>query len=271
MKQKKVTFRLFLNKTLSPKNEIYYPVYFRITFNRQNTKIPDVLFNDHTLYWSKEELEAFENGFYSEKTRVVVDQVKQSMQFYEDVIRYEVQKNEEDYSIIGLAERARFYRQSFRNTFEEKLAYLKSMEVNIVRDPSSKGEAVSNFLGFPDEIEKHKDKLSKTFQRMQELATLLDLYGMPYYNEKLSNSFFADTVYYWEIKTGMREFQDFLLRYFDGKRDINEDYLNDRFENETPEHRYLLPIYRSLPPTADYKDLYFSLIKGHLQFLLHKV
>jgi hypothetical protein len=267
MKQKKVTFKLFLNKNLTPQNEKYYPVYFRITYNRQNTKIPDVLVNDHTLYWSEEDLDAFERGFYSDKTREVADMVKESIQFYEDIIRYEARKVGEDYSVIGLAERARFYRQSFRKGFEEQLSYLAKMEVHILQQKGGTNGNQSN-AGLIENIKKHKTKLSASFIRMQELSILIDLYSMPQYNLKYADSFFADTIYYWEMKTGMAEFEDFIDRYFGDKVEIDEQYLDDRFQHDTPERRHLRPLLVNLPPSQNYKDLYANMIATHLQSIL---
>ena len=267
MKQKKVTFKLFLNKNLTPQKEKYYPVYFRITYNRQNTKIPDVLVNDHTLYWSEEDLDAFERGFYSDKTREVANLVKESMQFYEDIIRYEAKKVGEDYSVIGLAERARFYRQSFRESFEEQLSYLAKMEEHILQQDDGASRDRGN-SGLIKNIEKYKAKLSASFMRMQELSLLIDLYSMPQYNLKYADSFFADTIYYWEMKTGKEEFKDFVDRYFGDKVEIDEHYLEERFKHDTPERRHLQPLYVSLPPNINYKGLYVNMIATHLQSIL---
>jgi hypothetical protein len=269
MKQKKVTFKLFLNKNLTPQNEKYYPVYFRITYNRQNTKIPDVLVNDHTLYWSEEDLDAFERGFYSDKTREVADMVKESMQFYEDIIRYEAKKGGEEYSVIGLAERARFYRQSFRKSFEEQLSYLVKMEAHVLQQ----GDKVAGKGGIGkllQGIEEHKTKLSSSFTRMQELAILIDLYSMPQYNLKYTDSFFADTIYYWEMKTGMAEFEEFINRYFGSKAEIDEHYLEERFKHDTPERRHLQLLYNHFPPQSDHKTLYINIVSTHLQSILAK-
>lgn len=267
MKQKKVTFKLFLNKNLTPQNEKYYPVYFRITYNRQNTKIPDVLVNDHTLYWSEEDLDAFERGFYSDKTREVADMVKESMQFYEDIIRYEAKKVGEEYSVIGLAERARFYRQSFRKSFEEQLSYLAKMEVHVLQQ-GNKANGKRDKGSLLQNIAKQKSKLSASFIRMQELAILIDLYSMPQYNLKYTDSFFADTIYYWEMKTGMEAFEDFISRYFGNKMEIDEHYLEERFKHDTPERRHLQPLYNHFPPQSDHKTLYINILSTHLQSML---
>lgn len=267
MKQKKVTFKLFLNKSLTPQNEVYYPVYFRITYNRQNTKIPDVLINDHTLYWSDEDLDAFERGFYSDKTREVVDLVKESMHFYEDIIRYEAKKNSEDYSVIGLAERARFYRQSFRGSFEKQLSYCTKMEAQVIRaNATTTGNQSLNDL--VSNIYKFRNEMSAPLMRMQELAILLDLYSMPQYNLMFTDSFFADTVYYWELKTGIKEFEGFINNYFGDKQDIDEHYLNERLKEGTPESRYLQPVLISLPPQKAHKQLYINMVSTHLQSVL---
>lgn len=260
MKQKKVTFKLFLNKSLTPQNEKYYPVYFRITYNRQNTKISDVLFNDHTLFWSEEELDAFERGFYSGKTRQVAEMVKESMTFYEDVIRYEAEKAGEDYSVIGLAERAKFYRNSFLDSFNDQVSYFAKMEA-CVNDGASISALITTVRG-------HNSVLSTSFIRMQELSILLQLYLMPYYNLNLSDSFFTSSIYYWEMKAGMAEFKDFLARYFSNQASIDPSHLEERFQHNTPESRYLKPLYNSFPPQVVYEQLYFKMVKAHLQAIL---
>lgn len=262
MKRKKVTFKLFLNKALTPQKE-RYPVYFRITYNRQNTKIPDVLMNEHTLYWSQDDLDAFERGYYSEKTSQATDMVKQSMQFYEDIIRYEAKKYGDNYSIKGLADRARFFRKSFSESFEKQLSYLLDMENCLNRTAEKKMDSI-HLSHLHSVIEEKKEQLSRTFLRMLETSILLDLYAMPYYNQQYSYSFLADSIYHWTLNGGLQEFKDFVHRFFTDKSGLDESFLEERLSRNTPEQRYLKPLLQSTPPDSQLKEVYVGLLEQHL-------
>lgn len=267
-KAKKVSFKLFLNKSTSRKESGFHPVYLRITYNRQNTKVPDVLVNGRYLMWKEEDLEDFENDNITRVIRGHAKHLKKSLEFYENIIRHEDANEDDDYSVIGIADRARFYRKPIFDDFWMILRYMERLEYEYLF-AAGKIPFVYSEWSFSNKIEELKDLVSPGFKRMQELSLLLDLYNMFYYNGHLDDYIFGSTYYHWLIDDGMSRFSNFLADYFGPKAKLNESILEDFFSEPDPLSSTirLQEILTHLPPREEYQQLYISLLRNHCQKL----
>jgi len=98
-REKKITVKPFLNKTLksvgfTTDEDMYYPIYFLVTYNRRVTKFPA------PVHWHYPEDN--ENNLDED------ERVKDMVHKIEQVIRYEI-KQTYDYSITGLGKRLKVY------------------------------------------------------------------------------------------------------------------------------------------------------------------
>ncbi|MGH1433092.1 MAG: hypothetical protein ACRBG0_01395 [Lewinella sp.] len=264
-KARKVSFKLFLNKSASRKESGFHPVYLRITYNRQNTKVPDVLVNGRYLMWKEEDLEAFENDNITKVIRGHAKHLKKSLDFYENIIRYEDANEQDDYSVIGIADRARFFRTSIFPDFWMILEYLEQLEYESLFASGQINAKYPDWT-FPKKLEELGGLVSEGFKRMQELYALVILYDFDYYNDYKEDYIFGSTYYHWIIDDGLDRFKDFLTDYFGSKSRIDEDYLTDRLsdQKDMPSTDFHLKmILEHLPPKKEYQQLYINLLKNH--------
>ncbi|MCB0652173.1 MAG: hypothetical protein KDC85_12930 [Saprospiraceae bacterium] len=267
-KQKKISFSLFLNETLTPKKGGFYPVYLRITFKRQNTKIPDVLLNDHTLYWRKEDFEKFQKGDYSGSYRGEAQMVKESIEFYENIIRFEDAQDPENYSVSGLAERARFYRQNFSESLKKQIQYLFNLEAKSIKREGIEIKPL-NFFTLEGNIGKVENHLSESLKRLIETYSLVTVYLLFAHNFNEDDEF-SGTLYHWTIKNGVKNFSFFLDDYFGSRKKIDDSLLKNYFTERSSELKTIGKSLSVMPPDKNHKQLYLSVLSNHLEFILDR-
>ncbi len=266
-KPRKVSFKLFLNKALTPEKEGFYPVYLRITYKGQNTKVPDVLMNNTTLFWTEEDLSNFEKGKPSTGIRGNDQFLKSSLDFYEDIIRYEDPDSNDNYSIGGFAERVRFYRLPIYDDFLTQLSYYFNVEQALLYD-QDKIESKTSFEKLNEETKQIVPLLSPGLKRLIEAYLLVKLYGLDQYHEYQNDLWFGDTYYHWVIKDGMTPFKRFLADFFGDRQNINDDYLSTLLANNTPFKRELGNLLNILKPEKEFSKVYTALIKNHFELMI---
>ncbi|TXB63222.1 hypothetical protein [Phaeodactylibacter luteus] len=265
-KARKVSFKLFLHKTASREESGFYPVYLRITYNRQNTKVPDVLLDNHYLMWKEEDLENFQNNNMTPQIREQSKYLNRSLEFYEKIIRHEDPEGDEEYTVIGIGDRARFYRKNVINDLSFYLEYLEKLEFEQLFSAKQIPEVYPEWT-FPDKLIELKDKVSEGFKRLHELHALLSLYEMDYYNGYKTDYILGGTYYHWIIDGGMDRFKQFLNAYFGSKERLDERYLSETLsrEDKTIVERQLATVLEHLPPQEKYTPLYLSIITNHCE------
>jgi hypothetical protein len=265
-KARKVSFKLFLHKTASREESGFYPVYLRITYNRQNTKISDVLLNDHSLMWKEEDLENFQNKNMTPFIREQAQYLNRSLEFYENIIRHEDPDSDEDYTVVGIGDRARVYRKNVLSDLSFLLEYLERVEFEQLFSDQQIPEVYPEWA-FPDRIPELKERVSEGFKRLHELYALLSLYEMDYYNGYKTDYILGGTYYHWLIDDGMDRFKQFLNAYFGSKERLDERYLSETLsrEDKTIVERQLATVLEHLPPQEKYTPLYLSIITNHCE------
>ncbi len=270
-KQRKISFKLFLNKTLSPDDTGRYPVYLRITYKRQNTKIPDVFINHGVFVLTEEEFENFESGNQDRDFGEHEHFLHSSVKLYEDIIRYE-ESIDEDYSISGLAERARFYRTDVSSDLESQIVYFFNMEKR-VQFPKLEltKEEIFNIKTINDNWHKIKNLISTSLKRLIEAYLLSTLFNLYKYNLKQSDFWFGGSYYHFLLKGGLVEFKSFMVDYFGKKENIDEDYLHntllDTHKDFISKFGILL---NSIAFDKENQEVYHDLISDHLKAILEK-
>ncbi|KGE88595.1 MAG: hypothetical protein ACE362_08325 [Phaeodactylibacter xiamenensis] len=270
-KARKVSFKLFLHKTASREESGFYPVYLRITYNRQNTKVPDVLLNDHYLMWREEDLENFQENNMTPQIREQSKYLNRSLEFYEKIIRHEDPDNNEDYTVIGIGDRARVYRKNVLSDLSFLLEYLERVEFEQLFSARQIPEVYPEWA-FPDRILELKERVSEGFKRLHELYALLSLYEMDYYNGYKTDYILGGTYYHWLIDDGMDRFKQFLKAYFGSKQRLDETYLSGVLnrEDKTIVERQLANALEHLPPQEKYTPLYLSILANHCEKIANR-
>ncbi len=258
-KEKKIGFQLYLEKKASPRNKDFYPVYLRVTFKRQSTKLKHIFFDDYIQYWREEDLANWEKGAFKKIYKPELLAMQQSLDFFENIIRYEEAKNSENYSIIGIASRARMYRVQIDELLKEQIEMLAAIEIPLLNDSSGFSAKVKNPLDTEAIIEQAK-AISPALRTMIELHCLLYLYASDLFNTKI-NSDFVNTIYHFVVNPGVKDFKIFTENYFSKNADaLNFSALEHISASENVFHNEFTALSRAFPPKKDKAQTYLNLL-----------
>ncbi|KAA3623345.1 MAG: hypothetical protein DWQ02_24650 [Bacteroidetes bacterium] len=264
-KKRKISFKLFLNKTLTPERPGWYPVYLRITYKGQNTKVPDVLLNDVTLYWTQSDLDAYDRGERDGAIKGNAQFLDESLKFYEDIIRYE-ETFSEDYTISGLAKRAGFFRLLMIKDLESKIGFLFNLELTVLNQKQSLPKHSSFSIKFlNDNYRNLKSLFSPALNRLIETYILVYLYNLHYYHNFHNDIWYNGTYYHWVIKGGIDQFKGFMEDFFGERKRIDDNYLKeDLLANDSATQREMGILINSIKPDIDFQSIYLSIISDLL-------
>ncbi|MEO0683647.1 MAG: hypothetical protein AAFY76_01020 [Cyanobacteria bacterium J06649_11] len=234
----------------------------RITFLSQNTKLKNVLYyhteeNGLALYWTKEEFEKWENGESSKNINLYREDIRTSMKFYESIVRYEYEMYTENYSILGLADRANHYRKDVAKAIFDRIKYYIALQIKLSDD--IKPYEFPKLLNHPNYLIDYLSDQS-LFRVTEPIQTLCELYVLMKLNELTSRRIdvdFGNTLFDFIVQDGIKQFNEFVDQYFS-----NEDIHNiDAFD----EHRRNAKILKSLfPPRREQSLIYKDLLVQHL-------
>ena len=136
-KEKKISFKYYLNKTLKPllnedKEEEKYPIYIRITFNRKQTRVKLMLPGLDSLYWSENTLE----NFLAKKERGGIDsmgiRILKQEKLLEKIIRAKYDREQSEFSFEGVGEELAFVTGKVMPILHGEASYLFESELKII-------------------------------------------------------------------------------------------------------------------------------------------
>ncbi len=94
-----------------------YPVYVRVIFDSQNSRMRPAMHAD--IYWTKEQLENFKQGHLKDdQMRQEAKILKESEEIIEFVIR-SIDEKVEDFKFSGVTDRVRFFQQPLLGLLED--------------------------------------------------------------------------------------------------------------------------------------------------------
>ena len=266
-KKKKISFKLFLHKASPSKDGARYPLHLRVTYNRQNTKVSDIIFNYHSLLWDEDDLARFNKGDWSGAFKKEANQVTQALYLYEKIIRYE-ESFTKNYSISGLVKRVRFYRYFMIDEFNSLISHFLNMEQDALTGDSLSENRMPLSLNL---LNNYWDKfltfeLSETSKRMIETYSLVYLFESPNchdFNDK--NNQYIGTNFHWIIGGGFHLFEKFLHDYFGERKHINESEIKNIIYPKDGVNSGITTLMKRNPPNKKYLSVYLTLLKNHLK------
>ncbi len=229
MNEKKVTVSVFLNKRLKPvflHEKKAYPIYVRVVYDRNNTQFPinlkgffedraykkigGQIIGENDRYATESQFDQIEKGLYTSslESDFRVPAIVVITRRIEDIVRFEIQKFKERFSLKGLGSRVDFFFQGAidvmdQNLTEDLISFLSQSEYWEFAKPLKRSEPFyRNYDHVCDPILNGFFKLPDDFYIKIEAFFLLAAAGDKYRD--------LNSVYFWHLNDGKKQFESFL-------------------------------------------------------------
>lgn len=271
-KQKKITFKYFFDDRIKPKEGKFYPLYLQITFNRKNIQLKEVTHDGLAIYWTKEELEDFNDGNYNRHGHFggTAQEVKFNENILERIIREGYKKHGDKFSLKSIKDKLKFFRTSVAQAMEQAiLADLKTYLADNL--------TYSEFISVFDETDlletlhrlksarkNRKEILEPSIQAKLRAFNAIFLFSLPY-SDRDTDMTFGSLFYHWIYGNHKEKFRSFLKAYFEKSDGVDFQYIQK--ELSYPPNKLQKELIEEFPPEQSEIGNYTELIDNQLSVL----
>lgn len=268
-KKKRISFQPFLRKSERGYTEGFFKVYLRINFNGESNKLSEALFDGRSLHWTEEDIDKWYRGDYTGSYKGEAIELRQSLVFYEGVIRHEYEKDPDLFKLKGLSHIIRYYQQNVLREIQHQIRYYFAVS-NEDWDYQAKLSELAMGKDFVKAVALSKSKMTPVTSDLITLYYLLHLYAETNFNHSF-DFHLGHTLYAFTIQSGVSHFSAFVDNFLNqNEKQLGFDWLARETGTDREFQQKVLPLLNLFPLEESRADRYKYLFREHVSLYAEK-